>query len=426
MKFKIFVLLLGMLTVSKLFGADYSTYFTTESMRVDYSRSGDAEHDKCFLIEIKKEPFWGGSITHLIDTYKYGKYFFEIYDVASGALLYSRGFSTLYGEWQTTAEADSISKAFYESITFPFPKQPIRLQMYKRSFHDGGFEPQMELYINPQEYAINPQLSHTYPVYQALDNGSAASKVDIVILPEGYTAEQMPDFKADCDKFVQEMFRYQPYSQYKDKFNVYGVLAPSAQSGTDIPADSVWRQTLLNTRFYTFGSERYCMTTDYKSVRDVAANAPYDQIYILVNSKKYGGGAILNYYNVSVNSNKMAGLIFIHELGHGFAGLADEYYDSSTSYEGFYNPAVEPWEPNITTLVDFDHKWKHLLAKNTPIPTPTTVTWQGKMGVYEGGGYVAKGIYRPRQDCLMKTFKGTTFCDACQEAIIKMIKFYAE
>ncbi len=426
MKIRSLIVLICFTLSMSAYAIQFETYFTNQSMRVDYMRVGDAHTDNCHVIDIKKEPYWGGSHTHLIDTYKYGKYFFEVYDVASGTLLYSRGFSSLYGEWQTTAEADSISKAFYEVVTFPWPKQKVRLKMYKRDFETGRFKSQLELFINPNDYAIDPQLAHIYPVYEALQQGDAAHKVDIVILPDGYTAEEMDLFKKDCDTFVSEMFKYDPYKQAKDKFNVRGVLAPSAQSGTDIPADTVWKQTLLNTRFYTFGSERYCMTTDYKSVRDVAANAPYDQIYILVNTKKYGGGAILNHYNVSVNSNKMAGLIFIHELGHGFAGLADEYYDSSTSYDGFYNHNVEPWEPNITTFVDFDSKWKHLLDKNTPIPTPSTPEWNGKMGVYEGGGYVAKGIYRPRQDCLMKTFNGTTFCDACKEAVNKMIKFYTE
>ncbi len=168
------------------------------------------------------------------------------------------------------------------------------------------------------------------------------------------------------------------------------------------------------------------MTTENKAVRDVAANVPYDQIYILVNTEKYGGGAILNHYNVSVNSNQKAGKIFIHELGHGFAGLGDEYYDSSTSYNDFYNLEIEPWEPNITTLKNFDSKWGHLILKNVPIPTPDSVIYEKNMGVFEGGGYSAKGIYRPKKDCLMKSFDGDVFCEACAEAIVKMINFYSK
>ena len=168
------------------------------------------------------------------------------------------------------------------------------------------------------------------------------------------------------------------------------------------------------------------MTHDFQSVRDAAANAPYDQIYILVNTERYGGGAIYNFYSMSVNSNPYAGKIFIHELGHGFAGLADEYYTSAVAYNDFYHMDVEPWEPNITTLVDFNKKWKHLLPVGQPIPTPVTKENADQMGVFEGGGYAAKGVFRPRQDCLMHTFKGETFCDACEEAIVKMIMFYSK
>jgi len=233
-------------------------------------------------------------------------------------------------------------------------------------------------------------------------------------------------FINDCQKFAKLLFSFSPYTENKDKFNIRAVLAASEESGNDIPGDSIWKKTLMNTGFYTFDSERYCMTMDNKSVRDLAANAPYDQIYILVNNKKYGGGAIYNYYSVSVNSNILASKIFVHEFGHGFAGLGDEYYNSPTSYNDFYPLDVEPWEPNLTTLIDFNSKWKHLLKKKTPIPTPPKKKYLDKPGVFEGGGYVAKGVYRPAYDCLMNSFKGDKFCEACTESIQNMIDFYAK
>jgi len=405
--------------------ASYDQYFTANTMRIDYIHAGDHNSEHYYVKQIKKEPFWGGSNTHLIDTFKYGSYFFEVYDEATSVLLYSRGYSSLFKEWQTTAEAQTMEKAFYEGVVFPFPKNKVVVKWYSRSKR-GQFEKQLELLVDPENYFINPTLDKAYPVYTALHTGESREKVDIVILPDGYTKEEMDLFKSDCDKFTNELFAYLPYSNYKNHFNIVGVLAPSEDSGNDIPAENIWKNTQLNTSFYTFDSDRYCMTEDYKSVRDLAANVPYDQIYILVNNEKYGGGAIYNFYNVSVNSNAKAGQIFIHELGHGFAGLADEYYTSSTSYNDFYNLDIEPWEPNITTLIDFDSKWKSLLAEGTPIPTPATDDFKGHLGVYEGGGYVAKGVYRPRQDCLMKTFNDTIFCGACEQAIIKMIQFYTE
>ena len=250
--------------------------------------------------------------------------------------------------------------------------------------------------------------------------------MDIVILPEGYSKEEMGIFVEDCKKFANDFFAFSPYSENTDRFNIRAVLAPSNESGVDIPADTIWKSTILNSGYYTFDSERYLMTFDNKSVRDLAANAPYDQIYILVNSKKYGGGAIYNYYNVSVNSNSKSDKILIHEFGHGFAGLADEYYNSSTSYGEFYNLKIEPWEPNITTLVDFESKWKYLVKKRIPVPTPETEKFIKRIGVFEGGGYEPKGMYRPMQDCMMKTFDGNIFCPVCEEAIQKMIDFYSE
>ena len=265
-----------------------------------------------------------------------------------------------------------------------------------------------------------------YPVYDVHLSGLPEHKVDLVLLPEGYSSSEMELFMNDCKTFADHLFSFEPYTSNKDKFNIRAVLAASPESGCDIPAEDIWVKTLLDVGFYTFNSERYCMTTNNKAVRDMAANTPYDQIYILANHKKYGGGAIYNYYSLSVNSNRAAAKIFIHEFGHGFAGLGDEYYDSEVAYSDFYPLDVEPWVSNLTTLVDFDKKWKNLLDPETPIPTPNNDEFSNVLGVFEGGGYAAKGIYRPAVDCLMHTFKGNTFCQACSNAIKQMIDFYSE
>jgi hypothetical protein len=254
-------------------------------------------------------------------------------------------------------------------------------------------------------------------------SGDPAGKVDVVILPDGYTEEEMDRFVADCRQFEKNFFTYSPYKESRMKFNLRAVLAPSPGSGTDIPAEDVWVPTILNTSYYTFDSERYLMTYDYKRVRDLAANAPYDQIYILVNSDKYGGGAIYNFYNVAVNGNMKSAKILIHEFGHGFAGLGDEYGPDET-YGEFYNTKVEPWEPNLTTLVHFERKWKDMVADTVPVPTPDIEKYYHVVGVFEGGGYMNKGMYRPMHDCLMNTFNGDVFCPVCRRAILRMIDFY--
>jgi len=404
---------------------DFDEFFYNKTLRLDYYHSGDHTSDSYSFDKLLEEPFWGGSHINLLDTFGYGNYFYKVFDVETNKEIYSRGYSTLFREWQTTAESKITRKTFSETVVMPFPKKDVRVEFFGRD-KKGVFVKRFEYIVDVSSYFIKKEQRLKYPKFDVLVNGTPDKKVDIVIIPEGYTESEMGLFVNDCEAFKENLFKFSPYSENKERFNIYGVLAPSRESGTDIPAKGIYKNTILNTQFYTFDSERYCMTSDNESVRDVASNAPYDQIYILINSKKYGGGAIYNHYNASVNSNRQAAKIFIHELGHGFAALGDEYYNSSVSYSDFYDVTVEPWEPNITTMVDFNSKWKHLIKKGVPIPTPATKKYENTIGVFEGGGYVAKGVYRPAQDCLMNTFNGDHFCDACKEAIQEMIDFYSE
>ncbi len=405
--------------------AQFDKYFENKTLRFDYTHAGDKNNEFFYFEELIEEPYWGGSKANLVDTFEYGNYYVKVFNKANDSLLYSRGYSSLFREWQTTNEARELSRAMSESIVFPYPKQAVDLVIYSRNW-DGIFEEVYRQPIDPNDYFIRKDRRMVYPPFNVHYSGDPSQKVDIVILPDGYSQEEMGLFINDCYSFAEELFRYAPYSENRDKFNIIGVLAPSQDTGNDIPGENIWKSNLLHTSFYTFNSERYCMSNDNKAVRDLAANAPYDQIYILVNNEKYGGGAIYNFYSVSVNSNAQAGKIFIHELGHGFAGLGDEYYTSSTSYNDFYNLNVEPWEPNLTTLVDFDSKWKPMLKKRTPVPTPDTEKYRKKLGVFEGGGYVAKGVYRPMHDCLMNSFARDKFCPACSKGIQDMIDFYCE
>jgi hypothetical protein len=248
--------------------------------------------------------------------------------------------------------------------------------------------------------------------------------VDVVLLPEGYTKDQKDLFMDDCRKFSDGFFAYAPYSQNKNKFNIRGVWAPSKDAGPDIPGDNVWNNTRLNGSYYTFDSERYLMIDDYQIVRDVAGNAPYDYIYILANTDKYGGGAIYNFYGISAAHHETeAGKIYIHEFGHLFAGLGDEYV-GGVEYSDFYPTGVEPWEPNLTTLVNFDRKWKNMLPEGTPVPTPAKFRNTETLGVYEGGGYVSKGVYRPWINCLMNNLHTIdVFCPVCSKSIQETIDF---
>jgi len=416
---------IAFLTITLSGFAQFEKYFYDKTLRMDYYHSGNDTTEVFSFDELLEEPFWGGSKVNLIDTFEYGNYFVKIVNNATDSLLYSRGYGSLFGEWQTTEEAKEVWRTISESVTFPYPKIAVRIELYSRNW-DGAFEKKFAYTVKPDNYFIKKDKRKEFPAFDVYISGDPATKVDVVILPEGYSREEMGLFVEDCKQFADDFFTFAPYSENMDRFNIRGILAPSDESGVDIPADTVWKSTILNASYYTFDSERYLMTFDNKSVRDLAANAPYDQIYILVNSKKYGGGAIYNYYNVSVNSNDKSAKILIHEFGHGFAGLADEYYNNSTSYGEFYNLKIEPWEPNITTLNDFDIKWKQMLGKRTPVPTPETEKYLHTLGAFEGGGYEPKGMYRPMQDCMMKTFDGDVFCPVCQQAIQRMIDFYSE
>jgi len=405
--------------------ASFDDWFINKSLRIDYYHTGNSKQEIYSIGQLKSEPYWGGSHTSLIDTLNYGEYYFKAFDLKSNKLIFSHGYCALFDEWRFTEEAKLTSRTFTETTVMPFPKNDIRIEIYSRNFL-GIYEKKFEYKVEVKNYFISDEKQIGFPVYDVLVSGDPANKIDIVILPEGYTAKEMDRFKADCDKFAAGLFTFDPYSKNRDKFNIRAILAPSVESGTDIPGDKVWKNTILNSSFYTFDSERYLMTNDNQNVRNLAANAPYDQIYILVNSPKYGGGAIYNFYSTSVNSNASSAKIFVHEFGHGFAALADEYDDGSTSFNDMYPKNLEPWEPNITTMVKFESKWKGMLAENTPIPTPVENKSDMKLGVYEGAGYVTKGVFRPSPDCLMRTFRGDKFCPVCTAAIQKMIDFYTQ
>lgn len=406
--------------------AQFDKYFENRTMRVDYYHAGDSKNDYYYIDEVIAEPYWGGSLVNLIDDTNFGKYLVKVLDKASGTLIYSRSYSTLFGEWQTVDEARTVQKSFSESVVFPYPKAAVTVVFCTKAFETGKYVEKYRYDINPDDVClIKHDNRHKYPVYEVLKGGDANRKVDIVIVPDGYTAAQMSQFKKDCEKFKNEFFKYEPYTSHKNDFNIHAVLAPSQESGVDEPCKGIWKNTIVSCSYWSLGSERYLMTTDNKTLRDVAANAPYDQIYILVNSTKYGGGGIFNWYCTGVNSNKMAGKIIVHEFGHGFAGLGDEYVGGS-EYNDFYNLKLEPADPNVTTLVDFASKWKDMVEQGTPVPTPATSEYNDKVGVYEGAGYLRKGLYRPMQDCLMNHFGCDAFCPVCQRAIVKMIEFYCK
>lgn len=419
------IVLLSLLVLTLGAQAQFKENFKNKTLRIDYIHSGSAEDEYFVFDTLYIEKYWGGSMINLIDEFDYGNHKFEVYDAQTNELLYSRGYSSLFREYQATAEGQSSCKAFDETIVFPYPKHAVNIVFYSRE-KDLSWEKQFILPVDPNNRKIQKNKQNKYKKSKVHYAGKHNSKLDIAIIAEGYTVDEMEKFKQDCERFKGYILDADPYKDNKDKINIWAVEAISEESGTDLPGEDIWKNTAVGTNFYTFGSERYLTTEDMKSVRDAAANAPYDQIYILVNHEKYGGGGIYNYYSLGTSNNTAADFLFQHEFGHAFAGLGDEYYTSEVAVEDFYPTNLEPWEPNITTRVDFGSKWENMISSSTPIPTPATEEYESTVGLFEGGGYVAKGVYRPYVDCTMKSVKYDAFCPVCKRAIQRMIDFYAE
>ncbi len=416
----LFLVLLTQINISS-FGKEYTDWFTDNVMRIDLIHAGTSETEYYFVEEFFQEMTWAGAKTKLIDNTGYGDNFFEVYDSTSQQLIYSRAYNNLFYEWQGTVEAKKTNRSFEETIRLPFPLKTVNIKLYKRQ-KNRELKLLHSFFINPKSYRIIKGQKYHFKTEKTHGVLPPNKAIDIVLIAEGYTKEEQLIFRKDAVELSNFLLNTKPFNSVKDQFNIWLVFSESIDSGTDIPGQGVWKNTLLNSHFYTFNSERYLTSQSIKKIHDVAALVPYDQIYILVNSEKYGGGGILNYYNLTSAHNTLSPWVFIHEFGHGFAGLADEYFDGSTAFNDMYDLKTEPWRPNISTMINPESKWKNKVDKTTPIPTSATNEYKNKVGFYEGGGYVAKGIYRPFQSCEMKALK-EGFCPVCSDAILKMVKF---
>lgn len=403
----------------------FSNYFTTKTLRVDYYMAGNKSETTIYLDQLKQEPNYGGTKKHLIDYLDLGTYRYVLVDSVSKRIIYTRGFSTLFQEWQATPEALTIRRAYPMSAIMPYPLKSVQFKIEKRRFADGKFESIFDLYINPSDFMITRETPSSATNIKFKDSGDPEKKVDVAFIAEGYKESEMSKFLKDAQRIGEYFFTLSPYTESRSKFNFYAILSPSLESGVDNPGLKKYQNTTTNSTFYSIGMDRYLTTSDLRQVYDLAANVPYDVIVILVNSNTYGGGAFFNLYAASTVDNPYSSIVTVHEFGHSFAGLADEYM-GDVSYSDLYNLKVEPWEPNITTNIDFASKWKNMISDGTPIPTPRTEQYKESVGMFEGGGYVTKGIYSPYEDCRMKTNEAPGFCPVCQRAIRKMIQFYCD
>jgi hypothetical protein len=403
---------------------DFEKWFEKKSLRVDFALSGNTIEQQAALQQLREEPVWGGPVKNLIDPFGYGGYYVNVYDLQTNILLYSRGFNTLFEEWRTTDEAMKETQSWTNSISIPFPKKPVMFELLARERADNIFYPLWKTEIDPTSIFIDRSPLKNLKTEKLQYNGDPAGKVDLVFLAEGYTATEMDKFDADARRFMEALFTTSPFSTHRNDFNVWGVHLISEDSGTDKSGEGIYLNTALNSGFYTFGLNRYLTTPDIKSIRDAVWNVPCDAIFILVNSPTYGGGGMYNFYAIGTADNARTIGVFVHELGHSFAGLGDEYFNSEVAYNDFYNLKAEPWEPNLTTLVNFEAKWKNMLPANIPVPTPVEEPFAGALGVFEGGGYMVKGIYRPVNHCMMRDM--APFCPVCERSILQMIDYLTD
>lgn len=403
----------------------FDEYFTQQALRVDYYRSGMINNEQIKLFEFKKESFWSGNKQKTIPTFDYGDYAIEIFDSLTNKLIFKYGYSSLFQEFIYTEKGRiKNNENFEESLKIPFPKKTIKITFLKRDKFNK-WEQQLSLFFNPNtNYFIDNSLHKLDSnfIKTIYCSGKPENSFDVVFVADAYTKHDIDKFFNDARRFTSYLLECSPYDKYKDKINIYAVFTASESS--NLQFNTFNKHTALQANFNTFDSERYLMTKNYFDLINIASQVPYDNIVVLVNTKHYGGGGIYNFYATCSADNSNSDFLLIHETGHSFAGLADEYYTSEVSVESYHDLNIEPWEENITNLVNFESKWKNMLAKGTPIPTPSSMNEQYPIGVYEGAGYYEKGMYRPAFDCTMKSVTYNNFCEVCKYNIEKIIKHY--
>lgn len=389
-------------------GKPLAPYFDfSQTLRVDYVHTGGPGGEVLALDRVVSDGPWPGSRTRLLDAANLGAYFFEVVDRRTAQVIYSRGFSSIYGEWITTPEVKTVRRTFHESLRFPLPREPVRINLKKRDA-TNAFQSFWSTEIDPGSRTVNGSEESTpRGVWKIVDNGPASGKVDVLLVSEGYSVEQLPKFHADATRLVNALFALEPFRSRKADFNVRAL---------DVPGRG------LSVENNIFALQRYMLTYDNRALRDVSASAPYDVVEILINDEQYGGGGIFNLQSTVAAGARASEYVFIHELAHNLAGLGDEYVGNVT-YETGAPVKAEPWEPNLTALFDPARlKWRDLVEPGTPLPTPMSLA--GNVGAFEGAGYEAKGLYRGEADCIMFSRNPVGFCRVCQRAITHIIDSY--
>ena len=404
----------------------FEDYFEDRTLRLDYTFSGNQAHSEIYVDELVSMPRWYGKRERLAEVPLRGNGQVIVRTTSDDkSIIYRNSFSTLFQEWLSTEESKRVQKSFENVFLVPMPKDTVDVTVALMN-NRREIMTSFTHTVVPTDILIRKTGNHMVSPYETLQQAADTNRcIHIAFVAEGYQEEEMPVFLKDAQVAIDALFAHEPFKSMRDRFNIIAVKSPSKESGTSEPSKGIWKETALHSHFDTFYSNRYLTTLNIKDLHNVLAGTPYEHIIVLVNTNMYGGGGILNSYNLSMTHHPQYRPVVVHEFGHSFGGLGDEY-----AYEHeqipMYPHDVEPWEPNLTTLTDFHGKWEDMIEKGTPRPTPSTPENKGKVGLYEGAGYSLKGVYRGMQDCRMRTNENPEFCPVCNRALQNLIKFYTD
>ncbi|WKW45596.1 M64 family metallopeptidase [Myroides sp. JBRI-B21084] len=402
------------------FAQKFNDYFIDKTLRLDYVFAGNTTNQKAFLSEMVQLNKWHGRTVNLAKTPIQGNGQIKVYAVKTNQLIYVLPFGSLFQEWLTLDDAKEHSKSFENTFLIPFPKEKIKVEVLFFNSENKSKIIASQL-IDPEDILIR---KNTKPAinYEVIHTAKVKNPIKIALVSEGYTENEMPLFLNYAQQTVVNLFKHNVFNKYKDFFEIVAVKTISTDSGISIPSKNIWLNTAVQSNFDTFYSERYLTTLHTKLLHNQLENVPYQHIIILANTDFYGGGGILNSYSLTTTKNKEFAPVVVHEFGHSFAGLADEYFYEVDVFENKATKNTEPWEKNITSLVDFSAKWKNLVMNETPIPTPNSLSNTTDIGAFEG--LTGNGLYIPTLTCRMKINNTKDFCEVCSNAIEEMILFY--
>ena len=391
--------------------SNFEDYFEDRTLRIDYTFAGDSTRQDIYVDELCAIPHWYGKTKRLAEVPLKGNGQIIVRDQQSQTVIYRHSFSTLFQEWLATDEAKHTRRSFENVFLVPYPKQPVTITVELYDYHNRVVAT-MTHTVDPRDILIRHIGEHNVTPYSTLHAATDTTRsIRIAFVAEGYQASELSVYIDDCRKAVRTLFSHQPFKSLQDRFNIIALLSTSEESGVSVPSQDIWKRTALNSQFDTFYTERYLTTLHLKRLHDLLAGTPYEHIIIITNTTTYGGGGIYNSYNLASAHGPMYESVVVHEFGHSFGGLGDEYpYGDS---DPMYFADTEPWEPNLTTQHDFTDKWENLIK-------------EGKAGLVEGGGYLSEGVWRGQEDCRMRTNEYPDFCPVCQQALTRLIKFYTE